>query len=221
MQALPLDRQHFISTFNGWLFLLFLWLLYGLMTWLQNDWLITESMYYQELGEQLSYERIASLLDKRKQYEWIAYLIIPLVLLLRVLYTCICVFSGAFLENWSLKFSHIWRVALFADLIWLLPVLSKILYFGFQDNYTFGNLNSFYPYSLLALFEAEQLEPWMRYPMYTANLLEIAYIALLIYGIRLYAPERQGAVWRLVAISYGLGLLLWVSTVSFLTVYLS
>lgn len=76
----------------------------------------------------------------------------------------------------------------------------------------------FYPLSALNLFDYEQVEPWLLYPLQVLNVFELLYWFALAYGITRVLPEYDlGRAMGLVLSSYGVGLLVWVATVMFLT----
>jgi energy-coupling factor transporter transmembrane protein EcfT len=107
--------------------------------------------------ESLAYEHIEKILENKQRYAWVAYIFIPVVLLLRVLYSCIFLYSGVFFQGWKVSFKAVWRVALLADVVWLLPLLIRIVYFSMQSDYSLSDVGSFYPYSVLVFFNAKSL----------------------------------------------------------------
>jgi hypothetical protein len=144
-------------SFNAWLLFGALLIVYALLHWVQSTYTVTDNMYFQELGEQLAYERIEKILENKQRYAWVAYIFIPMILLLRVLYSCICLYSGVFFQGWKVSFKAIWRVALLADMVWFLPLLIRIVYFSTQSDYSLSDVGSFYPYSVLVFFNAKSL----------------------------------------------------------------
>jgi hypothetical protein len=202
---------------NSWLLFGVLVALYALLTWIQSKFLVTDQMYFQELSEQLAYERIEKMLETKDRYAWISYVFLPIFLLLRIFYTTLCVYAGVYFQDWKLSFRKVWRVVLFADMVWLLPALIKVVYFSLQTDYTLTEMQNFYPYSLLALFDVKSLDKWLVYPIYIVNFLELSYMMVLAYGLKYYFQKSYQQILLLVVSSYGVGVLLWVTLISFLT----
>ncbi|GAB3250601.1 hypothetical protein GCM10027347_08480 [Larkinella harenae] len=62
------------------------------------------------------------------------------------------------------------------------------------------------------------MQQYWHYPLQTANLFEFAYWFLLAYGVSDACKEPFSKAFSLVRSSYGVGLLLWVTLVVFVTV---
>ena len=216
-QSISLENPTSPLATNSWVLFAAIVLLYSLITWVTSKFLLTDSMYFQELSEQLAYERIEKMLETKERYAWVSYVFLPVLLLLRIFYTTICLYAGVYFNDWKISFRKVWRVTLFADMVWLVPAVLKMAYFSLQTDYTLSDMQNFYPYSLLALFEAESLDKWLVYPVYILNLLEITYVAILAYGLKQYLQKTYKQIILRVIASYGLGLLLWVTLVSFLS----
>lgn len=119
-------------------------------------------------------------------------------------------------------FKPFFRVAIQAELVLLLPSLLKLLWFLFvQTDYSLQDLQFFYPLSLLNLFDAKAMSPYLLYPLQLANLFEVAYWFALAYGVSQLIEIPMPKAFGVVATSYGSGLLVWVVFIMFLTVSLS
>jgi hypothetical protein len=64
------------------LFLLLV-IIYLAIIFLSRSLLISESLYFNAFAEQLSYEQIATVIENNKKWQWLAYIIIPIIIVLR------------------------------------------------------------------------------------------------------------------------------------------
>jgi hypothetical protein len=118
-----------------------------------------------------------------------------------------------------LKFKRVLNVTIVAEFIFLVPAFIKLLWFLFvETNFTLRDLQYFYPLSALNMFEQEQLEPWLVYPLQVFNLFELIYWVVLAYLLSKEFPELDvNRSMGVVVGSYGTGLVIWVLLVMFLT----
>lgn len=105
-----------------------------------------------------------------------------------------------------------------AEIPFLLVPLIKLFWFLFvQTDYTFNDLQYFYPLSALQLFEVKSLATWQIYPLQLVNIFELVYWILLAYWLKRLLNITLTKGMELVVTSYGTGLLLWVVFITFLS----
>lgn len=202
-------------------FLIFCTLAIAIM-WAANTVLISDDLYFDYFGEQLAYERVVELIDISKNWSWIGYFLLPIFYFLKFLFVAITLFIGFQLSNSKVPFKDLFLVVMLGELVFFIGSFIKIFWFGvFFTDYTLQDLQYFSPLSLLSLFDRESVEPWLVYPLQLINLFEAAYWLLLAYGLCSITKERYSKMLGLVTSSYGVGLLLWVVFVVFLTVSIS
>ncbi|TAE94209.1 MAG: hypothetical protein EAZ80_10560 [Runella slithyformis] len=200
-----------------------------LVTALSNYLLISNTLYFNTFAEQLSYEQIENMVMEGKKWEWLAYAMLPLVYLIKLSFVATCLSVGMLFVNNKFAFKKMFGVALVAEFVFLVPAFLKILWFTFvQTDYDLKDLQLFYPLSALNFFDYKTLETWWVYPLQTFNVFEIIYWLLLAKGLQ--APLPPTGEFRvakemdfeqslgLVMGSYGVGLVLWIATVMFISV---
>lgn len=194
---------------------------------LSNYLLISDSLYFSSWNEQFSFNQIEDFINYTKKWEWLGYVLLPVMTLIKLTLVASCVSLGLFFVTNKFAFKSAFGVALVAEFIFLLPTLLKLLWFTFiQTDYTLQDLQLFYPLSALNFFDYTQLETWWVYPLQTLNVFELAYWLVLAKGIKELTEDKfieknildfeQAFV--LVLSSYGLGLVLWIATVMFISV---
>lgn len=181
--------------------------------------LVSDNLYFNALQTQLSYEQIENILAQGKKWQWLGYLALPVVLLLKFSLVTCCLCLGYFFSSNKFVFKSFFGLSIVAELLFILPALLKILWFLFvQTDYSLNDLNQFYPLSLLNLFNQETLPRYWIYPLATLNMFEVVYWFLLAYGVAGETGLSYNKSFGLVMSSYGVGLLLWIVLVMFLTI---
>lgn len=212
-EFISVDKRLYFATFCIFIFL---------FIFLNQQFLITDELYYNNLGEQLSFERINQLLSFNKKWSWLSYVIIPIIYLIKFSLISLCLNTGTLLAGHKISFKKLFQLALIAETIFLLPMIIKFLWFTFiQTDYNLSDLQYFYPLSILNFFEAEILDTWFIYPLQLLNLFEVMYWLILAYGLSLVLNEPLNKGLGLVLSSYGTGLVLWLLFITFLSVNFS
>lgn len=207
---------------NKYLLFGILCLLVILITYLTSNMLISDELYFTHFGEQMTFEQINSLLDFQYKNQWISYMIIPVVYLIKFMLVAIVLLTGSIFYNIKITFKKLFQIALVAEFLFFVPSFIKLVWFLLVNtDYELIDLQSFYPLSLLNLTNVGSLPQWLLYPLQLVNVFEIIYWFLLAYGISLVARERLTKMLGLVASSYGVGLFVWVIFITFLTINLS
>lgn len=211
-----------ISIFDKRIYFLFLVLAIAFITFITNEFLVNEELYYDAFSQQLSYERINEYFLFQQKWVWLAYIIIPVVYLIKFTLVAICLGTGLLLWGYKISFIKLFQIALIADSIFLIPALIKVFWFLFiQTDYTLTDLQYFYPLSILNLFDSGSLDIWFIYPLQLLNLFELLYWLVLAYGLYLILKESYDEMLKVVLSSYGFGLLLWAIFITFLNVSFS
>lgn len=193
-----------------------------LLAYLFNAVLVTDSLYYDYLGDQVAYERIRELLDFSAKWQWVGYLFIPLIYLLKFFIIAICLMTGVILFGYRARFKRLFHIAMIAEFVFLLPGLIKLVWFTWiHKNYSLEELQFFYPFSMLSWFGQENYEIWLHYPLQLINVFELSYWLMLSIGLGVLLKQNISKMFGLVAGSYGIGLLVWVVFITFLSIQYS
>jgi hypothetical protein len=181
--------------------------------WFQQTYFVTDILYYNTYGDTLSIETIDLLIAKAKEYSFWGYLAIPAIILLRILFTTVCLYVGSFFRNISNNFKVCFNVALKADMVFALALLFNIIYHiivGF-DSLTELSSNPLY---LLYYVDITSVPKYLLYPVGLMNVFEWLYWIFLAGLIKYrYAYTVSGA-FEFVMASYGTGTLLVILTIA-------
>lgn len=189
------------------------------LTFLVQYTLISDALYIDSLSRQFTYEQIENLLVKGKKWEWLGYVLLPFVYLLRCALVASCLSLGFFFMSNRFEFGKMFQVAVQAEFVLLIPAVLKIGWFLFiQTNYSLQDLQTFYPLSVLSIFDHTTLEPWLLYPLQVLNVFEVVYWVGLAWGIskQLSGMDMNRSI-NVVVSGYLPALAIWVAVVMFLT----
>jgi hypothetical protein len=105
-----------------------------------------------------------------------------------------------------------------AEFVFLLLPLIRLLWFSFGDLSSFDKISQFPTFSIIDIFDRDQLGKLVSYPLKLMNIFELMYILFLSYLLSLDIRSTFKLSLKIIISSYGLGLILWVVIVSFIMV---
>ena len=147
--------------------------------------LIEDSLYFDFFGSEFSYERIIKLIEESKKWKWLSYSLVPVLILVKTFFISACLYMGAFFIRTNKKLGDFFRLSLLAEFILLLPIIVKIIWFGFiKRNYGLEDLSYFSPLSVLNLFNRNDIDVWFIYPLQLLNIFELLYWLALAYLLK-------------------------------------
>lgn len=188
------------------------------MMYLWNRYIMTNDIYYNSLGEQLTISKIDNIIDQSKKYEWVGYVFLPLIFLIKFILMSCVILTGFYFYEKKVKFSEIFKVVMLSEIPFLFLTLLKFYwFFVIQTKYELTDLQYFAPASLLQLFDIKQLENWQIYPLQILSVFELSYWIMLVYWIyELKLASIQMGI-KVVLSSYLPALILWGAFITFLT----
>jgi hypothetical protein len=186
---------------------------------ISQEFIYNEALYLQSYSGSLSSQTIEEFLGFQSQFWWVGYIIIPIFILVKLLFASTCIMIGALFSDRLLKFKEIFKTVIIAEGIFIMAqILYLFILYSNLSELTLQNAAGFYPLSALSFVGIENVNAqWAIYPLQTVNLFEVFYVITISWLL----SKNLGKEWidtlNLVIPSYGLGLLLWVTFVAFLT----
>ena len=202
-------------------FFLFVSLLYVLFSVLLNEFIIKDDLYYQTLGEQLARERIEQLLEFKHKWDWIAYLIIPVILFFKFLFVALCLETGSILQGYKTSFKQMFHIAMFSELVFLFAQMLKTVVIALAKLEDLNELQYIASFSLLSIINNKNIDPWFIYPLHTINIFEILYWLFLAFILKTLLQKEYSRMIKFVLSTYGVGLLILLIVVMFINVNFS
>src|SRR5689334_19040329 len=127
MKSLPAG----FAGLNKPLYFILLCLLSVLLTMSGKSLLISEDLYFEYFGNQLSYDRITEIIALQKRWELLSYALVPLYYLAKIFLVAICIYTGTTITGIEVSYRKIFQAALFAEGIFLLPGIFRLCWFTF------------------------------------------------------------------------------------------
>lgn len=209
-----------LFSLNKWTVFGFICLFSLALSFAMRELVITLDVYYEAFGEQMTWERLEARYKKRSEYAWVSFFAIPLVFVIKFTLITTCLYTGAFLKNLGLTFRQLFGVVVVSEVLFLLPTALKVLWFVFvAEGYTLEEVIYFSPWALSGWVPiTKETDRLLVYLLQVTNLFEVLYIFLLAFGLQTLTKNSYSSSLTLTLKSYGLGLVLWITFVSFLIV---
>lgn len=197
---------------------LFLVAIWFALIWLTRYLLISENLYFNSLADQLTYEQITEMLANGKKWEWLSYVLVPVLLLIKFSLIALCLGTGLFLVTNRFEFGKMFAATVRAEYVFLIPAVFKLFWFLFvKTDYRLEDLQMFSPFSALGIVGYQNVETWLRYPLQVFNVFELAYCVGLAWCVSREIPRLNlNMSFRIVASGYGSGLAVWIVLMMFI-----
>lgn len=216
------NRSHFLDATNSWFIFGIIAAIYTFLSFFTDQYILSAELYVRSLSGQLSFQSIESFLNLQENYQWVGYIFMPLLLLLKMCFAAICISIGIAFLGSDFKFKPIFKATLAAEIVFVGAQIwyTTNLYVNLSA-LTLQTLSNYYPLSLLSYFGTEQVVTWLHYPLQTLNLFEIIYVIVISWLLsKKWKPDFVESL-SIVFPSYGTGLLLWLALVTFLSLQVS
>lgn len=200
---------------NKTAYFVFLCLFAAIFTFLSNFYL-TEVLAYNVLSEQYTLEQIQKILEVLKTWQYVAYVFIPVIIIIRILYTSFCLYAGSLFQEYNWGFKKIFNIALKADIIFLLSQILNFYYYLFiKDAQALKDVNT-NCLSILNWIGQENVPTWLVSAFNSANAFELIYIILLVVLLHKSFNHPLIKTIFFVLLTYGIGTYLYIATMTFL-----
>ncbi|MFT4202379.1 MAG: hypothetical protein QM610_00560 [Chitinophagaceae bacterium] len=210
-----------LYVFNFWYLFLSIVLLYLVVTYLTNTYIYTDSFYYQMLSDKFDSDRVMEIIHSQVRFQYIGYLVLPVVILLKLVIIAGVLYIGLFLFDGHSQYKHCLNVVLVAELVSVVVVIIRTGWMLVYRPQNANDIQYFSPLSLTQLLNLDKIPKYLFYPLQLCNVFEVAYWLLLAYGIMAFTNWKFGKSMRLVASSYGIALAVWAVVVVFIQVQFS
>lgn len=201
-----------------YLLLLFILLLI-LISLASDSFILSENLYYEYFRDQLSYEQIIEVLEFKEKWWFLNYLITPTIYLIKFLILSMWIVTGMILIGYKVSFGKIFHACILAEFVLLIPSIVGLVWFGFIKNaYTLQDVQHFHPLSLLSLFNKEDVQSWMVYPLQSFNLFQIVYMFTLAFALKFAINKTYSESLTATVPIYLSGICIWLIFITFLTI---
>jgi hypothetical protein len=188
------------------------------LSYLTKKLIYSEGYYVFVLQDRFSQEVVEKMARSMSQLGWVDFLQAFGQPGIKALLVSLCIIAGLFLFKRELPFSEVFEICLVSEFVFLMPSLFRLIWFGvFHTSFLPAEIDLFPTFSLLDFFERGETERWLILLLQAASLFELVYICLLsiLLSVRLEVSFKNSIV--IVLSSYGVGLLLWISMIEYLS----
>lgn len=217
------EQGLFIKRPLFWIVFLIFSATYIVLSWLSQQFVYNESLYFRSYSGTLTNQTIEGILGFQSRFWWTGYVITPILLSFKILFASICISIGYVLSGIEVKFKQILKIVLLSEIVFIVAQVSLIaILFAHLDEVTLQNASGFFPLSALSLIGIENVNAqWAIYPLQTFNLFELFYMLTIAWLLSKNSKQSFTDILNIVLPSYGLGLLLWITLVAFLVFQIS
>jgi hypothetical protein len=212
----------FFEEQNAWVVFALLCLGYVTTSYIQDTIILTNDVYYNTLGEQLTIERIDAMLEKQAEWKWISYLLTPFAIFFQVLLITLSLNCGTILMNYKIDFQTLFVLILKSSTTFLMSKIAITFILLFTKIRVVDDLMSINKFALSGfIYDKVNIPKWLNYPFSLINIFEFTFWLLLSLGISRLLQKSFKSSLSFVAMTYGLGLLIWITFIIFLQLNLS
>lgn len=83
-----------------------------LITWINQNFIISDSLYYNSFTESMTFERIEEIIDNNKKWSWLGYIIMPFFYLLKFTLVAACISTGLYFQENRFHFKEAFGLAI-------------------------------------------------------------------------------------------------------------
>lgn len=211
-----------ILIINGWWLFVIICFLSLIILFILNSYIFTNQFYYRTFSDQLTTQGLEIFLGLKDRYSWVGYLSTPIILLFKTSLVSVCLSIGTILFSLDFKFKSIFKSVLLAEGVFIIAQIIYLINLSQHLNtLTIESSLNYFPLTVLSIYGAENVVPWLHYPLQTLNLFEVAYILCISWLLSKQWKLDFIESINIVLPSYGIGLLIWIVLVIFLTLQIS
>lgn len=207
--------------FHIWMTILIFSIFYILINYITNEVIFNDLFYYNILRNKFSLKNIEEVIQFKDKYEWVSFILLPLIILIKYTFVSIIIFIGIKLFELEITFQNCFKISLLSELILLISSTTRILYLYIYPPTNLEVLQNFNPLGLSSLLKNDTLPKYLIYPIQQLNLFEVGYWLLLAYGIKSLGNVDFKKALQITSLSYGVGLFIWCIFIVFLQLQFS
>ena len=197
------QRLNELLDFDKRIFFVLLLLIFLLIRYFTNVLILEAIPEYERLDAQgdLMFFHIFNALN---------YLWTPFALLWKFTVIAFLFWSIGLMIGYKADFKELWKFALVAEAIFILPELLRLLvYINPGGNVTYLEIQNFEPLSALWLVGPENIGEQYHYPLSVLNIFEVLYGIFWVYGFHMISRRSLAESTLVVLIAYFLPLFIW------------
>ena len=156
-----------------------------LISFIIQEFILTSQVIEDYFAEFLSISLAFELAELRNKWDWMNYILLPIIFILKFILISGWILSGTILYGYKVSFKSIYNAVLVSEFVWLIPSIILIIWFGiFNSDYSFTDVQYFKPLSLLNFFKISELDNWLILPLQSINIFQVLYLLVLTFMLK-------------------------------------
>ncbi|TAF65384.1 MAG: hypothetical protein EAZ55_08985 [Cytophagales bacterium] len=190
-------------------FILFIfWGIYYLSEFL----ILTEAYYIRLDSAYLTLDKATEIAKKTKGFATMKLVFLFFIPLLYTSFTASCLFTAFSTIKSPINYQELFKISTIAYSIFFIPHIIKFLYFlSLSQDFTLTEYNNFIFGSFMPLYNPETDAYWIKALFESFTLFELLYWLMLVFGIQLHTGFDFEKSFKIVFLSYVLGLILFIT----------
>lgn len=211
-------KSEFFSFSLSFFFIIILSFYLGLLYY-SNSFFLTDSLFYNSYSGSITTDSITNIIGVKNKFLWVSYFIFPIILIIKLFFSSICIKTRLVLFEVNLKWQEIFNIVIFSELVFVLSALVKVIVLTFKKINILEDIQLYTPLSLYGLVKNTSIIPqFLIIPLQTINFFEISYWFLLSFGLSVHLKMKFANSFIIVLSSYCIGLLFWSLFLMFITI---
>ncbi len=197
--------------FNPLVLFIILCLIKAVLIFLQEDLLGYRADFFVDISS-LGDEETSAMLSLMWSIKiFLGYASIPLYYISKFSVVALILWLGSFGFGYRIPYPFLFKLAMGAQVVFFVPELVKILYFGFASSqYGVDEFNAFQPLSFLVFIDVSESSPFIINLLEWLSIPQVLYVYLLSVGIRLKYRRTLKQAFAVVGGSYVPVSLFWI-----------
>lgn len=189
-------------------------IIYIIYTYATNYFLYTKEVFVSSFNEQYTIEQIHLIFKMNQSWSYIGYLLIPLFIIIRTLFTSFCLYTGNLIREYHWDYKTIFNISLKADVAFCISVMCNFYYYVFSKDY---HILQDLSVNFLSLLKYQKSIPeWLFFAFNSINVFELLYLILLVTMIHSSFRVAYSKSSIFVLLTYGVGNYCYIAAVTFI-----
>ncbi len=168
----------------------------------------------------MSQEMIMKILDIRHRYDWVAYIISPLLVTVKMFFIAGLLYTGSIFLDLKIKFKNFWHIVLVSEFVTIAYIFLRLALLYYHNFQTLEEIQGFMPFSVYSVTDKDSIPQYLSPLFSSLNLFELLYWVVLSMMLKPLLKASFAKSVGFVAKTYGMGLVLWITFLTFLMVHL-
>jgi len=139
--------------FKWWHFYLIMCIFGIMFYWMTNHFILTDTFYFSSFSSSLDIDKIESLIQINKRFQWIGYMAIPLAVLLKWVILAFIIYTGLIFFTDDASYHKCFKIVQLAEIIFIFVGVIKMAWFIIYPPVSIEEVQNFFPLSITNLLD--------------------------------------------------------------------